>query len=98
MHIFHEPFTHCVINDLITDANFVNELTIDAKSKLKFNKKNNDLYKFQQVRRHFNSMTQSYCGSNSLTRQVIWAIANSKLFKSFEMKFFTARCSKRCIK
>lgn len=48
--IFHEPFTHCIINDLITDDSFLENLTREMNNKLKYKKKNNDLYKFHQVR------------------------------------------------
>lgn len=49
VHIFHEPFTHCYINDLVTDTKFVDELEKEIKAKLKYQKKNNDLYKFHQT-------------------------------------------------
>jgi Rps23 Pro-64 3,4-dihydroxylase Tpa1-like proline 4-hydroxylase len=45
----HEPFTHCVISDLVDDKQFVQELVKEMKSKLKFIQKNNDLYKFKQT-------------------------------------------------
>lgn len=45
----HEPFTHCIVSDLVADENFINELNKEVKSKLKFAQKNNDLYKFHQV-------------------------------------------------
>jgi hypothetical protein len=47
--LFHEPFTHCVINDLVSDTGFVNDLNNQILEKLKYREKNNDLYKFHQV-------------------------------------------------
>lgn len=47
--IFHEPFTHCVIRDLITNNDFINDLRKELQTKLKYKQKNNDLYKFHQV-------------------------------------------------
>ena len=47
--LFHEPFTHCVLNDFLTNKTFENDLYKEVKSKLKFAQKNNDLYKFKQV-------------------------------------------------
>ena len=48
--LFHEPFTHCVLSDFLTDKVYANELYKEVKSKLKFAQKNNDLYKFKQVK------------------------------------------------
>ncbi|CAF0908772.1 unnamed protein product [Brachionus calyciflorus] len=48
--LFHEPFTHCVINDLVSDSNFVNDLNAEIVAKLKYHEKNNDLYKFHQTK------------------------------------------------
>lgn len=48
--ISHEPFTHCVIQNLVSDPKFVNELSSEILSKLKYQKKNNDLYQFNQVK------------------------------------------------
>ena len=47
--LYHEPFTHCVINDLVSDSDFVNDLNAEIIEKLKYRQKNNDLYKFHQV-------------------------------------------------
>lgn len=49
--IFHEPFTHCIINNVITDNNdeFLANLVSEMNTKLKYKKKNNDLYKFHQT-------------------------------------------------
>ena len=44
-----EPFTHGVISNLVTDLDFLKELATEMKSKLKYLKKNNDLYKFHQT-------------------------------------------------
>lgn len=47
--VSHDPFTHCVIQNLITDSSFVDQLSSEILSKLKYRKKNNDLYQFHQV-------------------------------------------------
>ncbi|RNA13777.1 prolyl 3-hydroxylase OGFOD1 [Brachionus plicatilis] len=47
--ISHEPFTHCVIQNLVSDPSFVSELNSEIQSKLKYHKKNNDLYQFHQT-------------------------------------------------
>jgi hypothetical protein len=49
INLYHEPFTHCVIDNLIDNNDFINEMKKDIKSKLKYFQKNNDLYKFHQV-------------------------------------------------
>ena len=50
--LFHEPFTHCILSDFLSDKTFENNLYKEIKSKLKFAQKNNDLYKFKQVKKH----------------------------------------------
>lgn len=47
--VSHYPFTHCVIQNLISDSSFVDELNSEILNKLKYRKKNNDLYQFHQV-------------------------------------------------
>lgn len=47
--LFHEPYTHCVLSDVVTDLGFITELKNECKTKLKYIEKNNDLYKFHQV-------------------------------------------------
>ena len=47
----HEPFSYCIIDDFLLDQNldqFCNQLSNELRN-IKFNQKNNDLYKFQQV-------------------------------------------------
>ena len=47
--MYQEPFTHGIISDVVTDLDFLKELETEMKSKLKYLKKNNDLYKFHQT-------------------------------------------------
>ena len=47
--LYHEPFTHCIISDLLVKEDFVNDLKKEMMSKLKYAQKNNDLYKFHQT-------------------------------------------------
>ncbi len=50
----HEPFSYCIIDDFLLDKNldqFCNQLSIELNN-IKLNQKNNDLYKFQQVRKN----------------------------------------------
>lgn len=47
--LFHEPYTHCVLSNVVTDSSFITELRNECKTKLKYIEKNNDLYKFHQV-------------------------------------------------
>ena len=49
--LFHEPFTHCILSDFLTDKAYENQLYKEVRSKFKFAQKNNDLYKFKQVSR-----------------------------------------------
>ena len=56
--LYQEPFTHCVFSDFLADETFANDLYKEVKSKLKFAQKNNDLYKFKQVRRRNELTTQ----------------------------------------
>lgn len=49
----HEPFSYCIIDDFILEKNldqFCSQLSNEL-SNIKLNQKNNDLYKFQQVRK-----------------------------------------------
>jgi hypothetical protein len=51
----HEPFSYCIIDDFVADRNidqFCTQL-INELSNIKLNQKNNDLYKFQQVKYYF---------------------------------------------
>ena len=52
----HEPFTHCIIKNLlhVDGTSFFNDLREEINKKLKFMLKNNDLYKFKQVKINFN--------------------------------------------
>ena len=53
MNLQHEPFSYCVIDDFLVDQNldqFSGQLINELKN-IKYNQKNNDLYKFQQVHR-----------------------------------------------
>jgi hypothetical protein len=49
----HEPFSYCIIDDFLLDKTndqFCSQLTNELGN-IKLNQKNNDLYKFQQVRK-----------------------------------------------
>lgn len=53
MKLNHEPFSYCVIDDFLLDRNvdqFCKQLTNELRN-MKYNQKNNDLYKFQQVQK-----------------------------------------------
>jgi prolyl 3-hydroxylase /prolyl 3,4-dihydroxylase len=46
--LYHEPYTHCIIDNLLNNEQFQQELK-QQLLELKFKKKNNDLYKFCQT-------------------------------------------------
>ena len=53
-HLNHEPFTFCSISNLLNDMKFIENLKNEL-SKVKYEEKNNDLYKFKQVNGFFNT-------------------------------------------
>lgn len=46
--LYHEPYTHCIVDNLLNNQQFQQELKQELLE-LKFKKKNNDLYKFHQT-------------------------------------------------
>ena len=58
--IFQDPFCHCIIPNLIEDADFIEHLQ-DEVMDLTYVEKNNDLYKFHQVNRDVIMFNQIKC-------------------------------------
>lgn len=45
--VFHEPYAHCILPDLVNDLDFINDVRDECNSQLKYIQKSNDLTSFK---------------------------------------------------